>query len=632
MELDIEHALQQGIAAHNAGDLQEAERAYRAILQSQPQHPDASHNLGLIAISANQVEAALPLFKTALEKNPNIEQFWMSYIDALVRNKQLKDAKQAIKKAKKKGFDAKTLQALVSADAYDHYNLGITLKEQGRLDEALASYNQAIALKPDFAEAYNNLGNTLKELGRLDEVLASFTKAITLKPDFAEAHHNLGNALKQLGRLDEAEVSYTRAIALRPDYAKAHFNLGRTLEELGRLEEALASYNQAIVAKPDYTEAHFNLGITLKKLGRLEEALASFDQAIALKPDYAKAYSNLGITLKELGILEEALASFKQAIALKPDFAEAHYNLGITLQDMGRQDKAESCYKKAIALEPDFAEAHYNLGNTLKELGRLEEAQASYNQAIASKADYAEAYDNLGIISYVRGDIDSALVSMDKARSINSRLDTCELFHSIIQARKCRGETDVNANSRIIPDHKSKLITDPLIKSRPVEKELITVLLQMNSRGLDRTSDSRYGNGRCSPDFKLFKQNHPVIKTVAEDLTSILKSALKSDIIIADSFFNILSAGGGSNPHNHLSDVDGDYGLFLGRHKYSLVYYLSVGDQNCSEPGTLKLFDPDEDILPCEGMIVIIPASRKHSAVYEGKKDRIMIGINFYSI
>ena len=99
MELDIEHALQQGVAAHNSGDLQEAERAYRSILQSQPQHPDANHNLGLIAISANQVEAALPLFKTALDKNPNIEQFWMSYIGALVRNKQLKDAKQAIKKA-----------------------------------------------------------------------------------------------------------------------------------------------------------------------------------------------------------------------------------------------------------------------------------------------------------------------------------------------------------------------------------------------------------------------------------------------------------------------------------------------------------------------------------------------------
>ena len=86
MESSIENILQRGIAAHNAGDLQEAERAYRAILQNQPKHPDANYNLGLIAISANQIEAALPLFKAALDVNPKIEQFWMSYIDALVKN------------------------------------------------------------------------------------------------------------------------------------------------------------------------------------------------------------------------------------------------------------------------------------------------------------------------------------------------------------------------------------------------------------------------------------------------------------------------------------------------------------------------------------------------------------------
>ena len=92
MELTIEQALQQGVAAHNAGNLQEAELAYQAILQSQPKHPDANHNLGLIAISVNQIEAALPLFKTALDVNPNVEQFWLNYIDALIKEKQFDNA------------------------------------------------------------------------------------------------------------------------------------------------------------------------------------------------------------------------------------------------------------------------------------------------------------------------------------------------------------------------------------------------------------------------------------------------------------------------------------------------------------------------------------------------------------
>jgi hypothetical protein len=78
--------------------------------------------------------------------------------------------------------------------------------------------------------------------------------------------------------------------------------------------------------------------------------------------------------------------------------------------------------------------------------------------------------------------------------------------------------------------------------------------------------------------------------------------------------------------------LDEDIALGLGKQKYSLVYYLSVGDQNCSEPGILKLYDPSEDILPCEGMITIFPADRLHSAFYGGKKDRVMIGVNFYSL
>ena len=88
MELTIEQALQRGIAAHKEGKLQEAERLYQAILQSQPTHPDANHNLGLIAVSLNKADTALPLFKTAIEANPKVEQFWLSYIDALIKEKQ----------------------------------------------------------------------------------------------------------------------------------------------------------------------------------------------------------------------------------------------------------------------------------------------------------------------------------------------------------------------------------------------------------------------------------------------------------------------------------------------------------------------------------------------------------------
>ena len=116
MKITIEEqALQQGVAAHNAGNLQEAERLYRAILQSQPKHPDANHNLGVLAVSVNKADAALPLFKTALEANPKIEQFWLSYIDALIKEKQFDNAKEVVEQAKKQGVAADRLISLEGA-------------------------------------------------------------------------------------------------------------------------------------------------------------------------------------------------------------------------------------------------------------------------------------------------------------------------------------------------------------------------------------------------------------------------------------------------------------------------------------------------------------------------------------
>ena len=139
-----------------------------------------------------------------------------------------------------------------------------------------ASCRQAISLKPGFPEAHSNLGITLRDLGRLEEAEASYRKAIALKPDYAEAHNNLGVTLRDLGRSKDAEASYRKAIALKSDYAEAHSNLGTSLQELGRLEEAEASHRKAIALKPDYAEARYNLGILLSGTEQYEKAAEQF--------------------------------------------------------------------------------------------------------------------------------------------------------------------------------------------------------------------------------------------------------------------------------------------------------------------------------------------------------------------
>jgi Flp pilus assembly protein TadD len=676
MELTIEQTLQQGVTAHQEGKLQEAGSLYRAILQSEPTHPDANHNLGLIAISLNDSAAALTLFKIALDANPKIEQFWFSYIDALIKENQIKNAKRAIKKAKKKRFDSKKLEALLSqskvpADGkeppqvqlnilLEHYQagrygdaeklavsitqefpkhqlgwkvLGAVLGQTGKKLEALNANQKAVELSPQDAEAHNNFGNRLIELGRLEDAEASLRQAVALKFDFFEAHNNLGNALQKLGRLEDAEASLRQAIALKPDFFEAHNNLGITLKKQDRLEDAEASFRQAIVLKSDFDQAHCNLGITLTELGRLEDAEASYRQAITLKSDFFEAYNNLGITLQKQDRLEEAEASYTQAIRLKPDYTEALWNLGTALQDLGRLAEAEASYTQAIALEPDYAEAHNNLGNALQKLGRLEDAEASFRQAIATKPDYAEAHNNLGIIIYGNGDINSALTSIERANLIDPKSRVYSLLLRVVQARKKRKTSKVSIENINNSDCNLELPRKIFMLDRPVEKELLTCLYELSSVNLHKENDPSFGNTRGSL-YQLFRDDHhhPIIKYFAKDLESILIKALNSDIFVDESFFSIFGVGGGTTTHNHINSRDKDPILNLANQKYSLVYYLSIGDQECSEPGILKFYEPSEDILPTKGLITIFPSDRSHSSVYGGNKDRVIIGVNFYCL
>ena len=393
---------------------------------------------------------------------------------------------------------------------------------------------------------------------------------------------------------------------------------------------------------PNHQFAWKVLGAVLGQTGRKSEAVHANQTAVALFPHDAEAHYNLGNTLKGLGRLEEAAASYKQAIALKSDFAEAHYNLGNTLKELRKLDEAEASYKQAIALKPDYVEAHSKLGDTLQEIGRLDEAEASCRQAITLNPDFALAHYGLSKIFYIMGNEDLALKSIMQANAIESKSKEYKLMLSFIEARKSHKENEATVGDTINPSALTGLISNPLVLNRLVEEELITSLYEMNSIQLDKTKrvgllpagkvDARFGNGLVSPDFNLFEDARSIIQKVAKDLTKIMMEAVKSDIYVYDSFFNILRAGGGTTPHAHLTSLDRNIALGLGKQKYSLVYYLSVGDQNCSEPGILKLYEPGEDIRPCEGMILIIPAGRKHSAVYNGKTDRVMIGVNFYSI
>ena len=114
MDLAIKKLMLRGIAAHKNGKLKEAKRLYRAVLKMQPTHPDANHNLGVLMVSVGKIEKALSFFKLAIEANPKGEQFWLSYIDALIQGQQFEGASQAFLQAQKQGIDNKKLSDLTA--------------------------------------------------------------------------------------------------------------------------------------------------------------------------------------------------------------------------------------------------------------------------------------------------------------------------------------------------------------------------------------------------------------------------------------------------------------------------------------------------------------------------------------
>jgi serine/threonine protein kinase/tetratricopeptide (TPR) repeat protein len=302
-----------------------------------------------------------------------------------------------------------------------HYNLGIVLKNNGQLDEALAEFREAVALNGDWAEARYMLGSVLKDKAQLDEAITEFREALRIKETYAEAHLRLGIALFLKGRLEESIAEYHQAIRFKKNDPLAHYNLGLALSKKSQLEQAIVEFRKALEIKKDFPEACLDLGVSLYALARRDEAIAQFHKALQLRPDYADAHFALGNALYENGQCDNAIAEFRKTIRIRKDDVGARVNLGNALVVKQLFEEAITEFQAALAINKNHFGALHNLGSTLCRIGRLDEGITEYRKALQINADSAEAHCNLGHALRTQGRFAEALASYKRGHELGSR-------------------------------------------------------------------------------------------------------------------------------------------------------------------------------------------------------------------
>ena len=370
MTLTVDEALQRGVAAHQAGNIVEADKYYTAVLNVQPKHPDANHNMGILAVGTGKPKQAVAFFKIATEVNPDNEHFWVSYISNLLELKQKNDARRGIKKAIKNGISKEVLKQLERRTKNHQTSHGsvqdpeqsqvlpvIEFQCQGRTQQALDLIHELLKVFQTSPVLFNLRGCSYSDLGRSDDAIDNFDKALKLLPSYADAHCNMGNSLYAKGEVVEALKSYGRAIKIDANHSNSYHNMGHVLQADGDLDGAIRSYKLAVKADPNNALAFNNIGTVLAGRGEFDGATKNYQQCIKIKPDYAEAFNNLGVVFSEQGQFDIAESYYEHAIKLKIDFPEAHYGLATVFEYKRDFKTAIENYAKALTFKSNYSAA-----------------------------------------------------------------------------------------------------------------------------------------------------------------------------------------------------------------------------------------------------------------------------------
>lgn len=322
-------SLPAAVALHQSGQIDQAAEAYRRILESDPDHPDALHLLGVTLIQRGQSDQAVALIERAIARRPNIGIYHANLASAF---QSLRRHDDAIAHADK----AISLDPKVASRAY--HIAGIAFGDSGQHDDAAFCFSKSLEADPNLVEARLMLSVALDRLGRYDESVAQQKQAIRLaedavlrSPNSGEVRMLLGRVYAIAGRSEEAADAYRAAAMFVPGEASLFHALGQVLQSQGKREEAYAQFSRALAINPRYADAHVAVGAMLVRQHRPGDAIESFRKALEIVPHHAEAQAHLSSALTQCGLSDEAIDACRRAVELNPGSASIHSTLLLTM-------------------------------------------------------------------------------------------------------------------------------------------------------------------------------------------------------------------------------------------------------------------------------------------------------------
>ena len=344
--------LNQSLAHHQAGRLDEAAAGYRQIMQLTPGHFDATHLLGVVELQRGDLVAAETLIGQALASKPK---------DPAALN-----------------------------------NLGTVFLRAKRLDAAREQFELAVKAQPGFVDAQSNLGNVLRQLGRVAESVAPLKRAFAGNPKSADAANLLGASLIDTGDGRGAAAVFETLVKARQRDAQAWLHLAIARLMAGESRRALEAADASLALAPDSASGHGARGRALAGLGERAAARAAFETGVRLAPRDAVAHHNFGVFLRDEGEFADAIERLRVALQLDASLTHAHETLVEALIQSGRIDDAMNEGRSFSDTHPGSTAALAMQASVEFAQDRIEDSVETFRRAVAAPGAEAPAFIGYG--------------------------------------------------------------------------------------------------------------------------------------------------------------------------------------------------------------------------------------------